>query len=1161
MSAGKQVEKGDRTPTLFLGGLNEVDHEASLFVRLEESRQLDKIILIPSESISPQAVRDALGTVFTNIYAEGYSSLRMTREEAGLLMDCERALAYHRRYSDRRFYKGTEFVNFIEVLAQRRAATVFATKDFPAERIFVNVQPLSGAAANNAVYEGFVEPGGVVMGMALTHGGHLTHGSEFNRSGRRYKVISYEVSPRTGRLDYDQIEKMALEHKPRMIIAGASAYPWEIDWRRLRAIADAVPVTNVMGGTGAILLADISHPAGLVVAGLFPNPVGLAHASTLTTHKTMCGPRGAIIVSTDAEVAKRIDNAVFPGEQGGPHINNIAAKAVAFKIAGTPEFKRLQELIVENCKALGDSLTKRGLKLVYGGTSTHLLVVDLNAVKTKSGFPLKGDIASNILDVCGMTCNRNTIPGDKTAADSSGVRFGTVFMTQRGLQPEHCDRLAELIARVLLGIETFGIATAAGKRGRGKIDAAIISETRKDVAAFIDKVCGRQGRASVIAPQPAVSAPQTGHPVNIPAERSLGIIEVRGERAKTFLQAACTADLADMQPGEARMAAFLDSAAVLIAEALIVHDGTTKHGEHDFKVISDSGQIAKLAEWLENLSDGFVKFDNDDPYAKIDGPVVVQGLYPNSPDLKVCAPRTVAFGNSRAAEIATAFVATRSKLDATDALSLLKTADGDVFAPKKPYFIGQRHLMESLYMPHFGKCTGQKDDIGPARTGPNTMRIRRSLHLDKPIYEWKPPQKPPGKSCLYAEHLKLTKKQSIVEFANWLMPVMYSGIADEHKAVRNTAALFDVSHMAVFDFRGPHAERFLDILTTNYVLKLKPGQSQYSYVLDVDGKVLDDIMVYRLSAERFIVVANAANGDKIKAWIQSVNSQEFMIDRAYPFKEIEHQCEFRDLKDPSFGDDMRVDLALQGPQSLAILQTLLQRYAGDKNAADAQSRRLASVKRAELAETTLAGLPVIVSRTGYTGEEYGYELFVHPSGAPVLWNALLDTGKPFGLKPAGLGARDSARSEAGLPLYGHELAGEFGIGPAEAGYGAFVKRHKPFFIGKRGLLQREATTTSEIVRFRIPAKGARAVRPGDAVVNRKGQYVGAVTSAALDFDGYQLGLAYIARAQAIEGTWLGIFSKREALQSAGGKLEVGSRVPLHEEAVVLSRFRPVQAAR
>ena len=416
--------------------LSAIDTDTGAIIRLEEKRQENKIILIPSESICPKPVREALGSCFSNIYAEGYPALRMRKEEEKQLLDFERQLVYYRRYANRRFYKGCEYADFIESLARKRIAESFATDKIEAEDIFVNVQPLSGAAANNSVYEAFCNPGDIVMGMALSVGGHLTHGSSVNRSGKRYHIISYGVDPKTEKLDYQEIEKLALKYKPKMLIAGYTSYSWAPNWKRFREIADKC---------GAILFADISHPAGLVITGFYPTPVGYADVITFTTHKTICGPRAAVILTTDGEKAKKIESSVFPGEQGGPHVNKFAALAVAFKIARTKEFHNLQKRIVENCKVLAAALQNEGLKLSYGGTNTHLLVIDLRNIK-ENGYSLKGEPASRILDLVGIVTNKNTIPGDTAAAQASGIRLGTPWVTQRGFETQEIKRLAKIIA-------------------------------------------------------------------------------------------------------------------------------------------------------------------------------------------------------------------------------------------------------------------------------------------------------------------------------------------------------------------------------------------------------------------------------------------------------------------------------------------------------------------------------------------------------------------------------------------------------------------------------------------------------------------------------------------------------------------------------------------
>ena len=395
----------------------------------------------------------------------------------------------------------------------------------------------------------------------------------------------------------------------------------------------------------------------------------------------------------------------------------------------------------------------------------------------------------------------------------------------------------------------------------------------------------------------------------------------------------------------------------------------------------------------------------------------------------------------------------------------------------------------------------------------------------------------------------------MVPFAGWEMPVWYTSVLEEHRAVREAAALFDVGHMGVFEIAGPNATDFLDVVTTNYVRWLEEGKSQYGYLLDADGQVLDDVMLYRRGPERYLMVVNAANEEKDWAWLTAVNGGEVLIDRERPDLYIERSALLRNLKDPDQGQGRRIDVALQGPNSLVILQSLMNE--------PVLRQRLALVQRTEFIEVKLdnadldSPMELIVARTGYTGEEVGYELLVHPDQAEVLWERLLAYGKPWGIKPAGLGARDSARTEAGLPLYGHELAGSLEITPTEAGFGPYVKFHKPFFIGRDPYLARNLEIERTIVRFRVNERGQRKVNPGDPIVTRQGRYMGAVTSCSLDIDGFQLGLALVESRYQQEGLSVGIFplpERRVPAEGPKGKLKAGDRVLLHVEATVLSRF-------
>ena len=317
------------TDFLFRGSLVDLDPALDELTRLESERQRRKLILIPSESAAPLAVREALSSSFQNIYAEGYPDEETRWMSEAEILDHPERLASFRRYSDPRYYKGVEYADTVEALARRRCAEAFAANGKTADQLFVNVQPLSGAPANNAVYSALLNPGDTILGMNLLHGGHLSHGSSVNRSGKLFNAVHYTVDPLTEKIDYESVATLAKEKLPKIIIAGYSSYPWVPDWKRFREIADSV---------GAILLADVSHIAGLIAAGVIPSPIGIAQVVTFTTHKTLCGPRGACIITHETALAKKLDRAVFPGEQGGPHVHAFAALALTFKLAQTKQF-------------------------------------------------------------------------------------------------------------------------------------------------------------------------------------------------------------------------------------------------------------------------------------------------------------------------------------------------------------------------------------------------------------------------------------------------------------------------------------------------------------------------------------------------------------------------------------------------------------------------------------------------------------------------------------------------------------------------------------------------------------------------------------------------------------------------------------------------------
>lgn len=407
-----------------LTNLKTVDPEIQKAIDQELSRQREKLEMIASENIVSTAVMQAQGSILTNKYAEGYPG--------------------------KRYYGGCEYVDIVEQLAIDRAKKLFGAE-------YANVQPHSGAQANTAVYFALLQPGDTILGMNLTDGGHLTHGSPVNISGKYFKIIPYGVDKETERIDYDELERLAKEHQPKLIVGGASAYSRIIDFERMAQIAKSV---------GAYLMIDMAHIAGLVAAGLHPSPVPYADVVTTTTHKTLRGPRGGLILCRDAEFGKQFNKAIFPGIQGGPLMHVVAAKAVAFKEALSDEFKVYQQQVLDNAKALADELVKKGFRIVSGGTDNHLMLVDLRSKN------ITGKEAQFLLDEIGITANRNTIPFEPLSPFvTSGIRLGTPALTTRGLKEEDIREVADIIADVIENRE----------------DSAVIETTKAKVQAICKK--------------------------------------------------------------------------------------------------------------------------------------------------------------------------------------------------------------------------------------------------------------------------------------------------------------------------------------------------------------------------------------------------------------------------------------------------------------------------------------------------------------------------------------------------------------------------------------------------------------------------------------------------------------------------------------------------
>lgn len=415
----------------FRSSLSEVDAEVAAAITSEFERQRDGIELIASENMVSEAVLQAQGSVLTNKYAEGYPG--------------------------RRYYGGCSEVDKVEVLAIERAKQMFGAG-------FANVQPHSGANANQAAFMSVVAPGDTVLGMSLAAGGHLTHGAAPNYSGKWFNAVQYGVRKEDGYLDYEEMESLAREHKPKLIVAGSSAYPRIIDFARFRKIADEV---------GAFLMVDMAHFAGLVAAGLYPSPIPHADIVTTTTHKTLRGPRGGLILTNNEALAKKINSAVFPGLQGGPLMHVIAAKAVAFGEALKPEFKEYQKAVAANAKVLGETLVARGFDLVTGGTDSHLLLVDLRPKK------VTGKIAEKALERAGITANKNAVPFDpEKPAITSGIRLGSPAATARGFREAEFRQVGEMIDEVLTAL------AASGGEGDEAVENAVHERVKALCAKF-----------------------------------------------------------------------------------------------------------------------------------------------------------------------------------------------------------------------------------------------------------------------------------------------------------------------------------------------------------------------------------------------------------------------------------------------------------------------------------------------------------------------------------------------------------------------------------------------------------------------------------------------------------------------------------------------------
>ena len=544
-------------------------------------------------------------------------------------------------------------------------------------------------------------------------------------------------------------------------------------------------------------------------------------------------------MTADEDLARRIDLAVFPGEQGGPHTQKFAAMAVAFKIAASEPFRRMMWQIKENAAALADGLTKRGLKLAYGGTDTHFCMLDLNSVKSKTGFPLRGEPAVRILDMAGIVANKNTIPGDTSTGLGMGIRLGTPWLTQRGFGPAEIDEVARLIHKTVIAIQPFSYMGLSGELPRGKIDFDTFEEIKAEVAALAARGAAETADRGTGYPHfPEVKAEAKAEHGGVSTSTLASALLVSGERAVPGLAQIVTSDVAALQPGEWQLGFMLDPDGRGMDEVSILRLTQDECGRDRFIVKSTPANCERVKAWLRGLGDGYILFDRADLFAKVEGPLVVEEI-----TYEQCLALG-AGGEPSGGPLAEAITPGLS------AVQLHATA-ADHFELRKPYFVGQ-HALADVRVLSLSKGAPTPPEF--AWHEPENALLKRTQ-----LYDW---------------HRSHTKH--IVPFAGWEMPVWYTGVLDEHNAVRKAAGLFDVSHMGVFEASGPHAEAFLDLVCTNYTRWYAPGESFYSYLLDPDGKVIDDLLVYRRNRDRFQIVVNASNADKDWAWLNAVNNGEVL---------------------------------------------------------------------------------------------------------------------------------------------------------------------------------------------------------------------------------------------------------------------------------------------
>ena len=818
------------TDFLVRGSLAKLDPDVYELTQLEAERQARKLILIPSESTAPLAVREAMGSAFQNIYAEGYPDEDSRLMSEAEILDYPERLAHFRRNGDPRYYKGIEYADVVEALARRRAAEAFAANGVNARSALRQCAGAFGAPANNAVYHALVEPGSVVMGMNLLHGGTSRTAPPSTAPASTTRSSTTASTP-TRRLDYDEIRKLALENKPKMIIAGYSSYSWMPDWKKFREIADEV---------GAYFLADISHIGGLVAAGVIPSPIGFAHVIMSTTHKSLDGPRGAVLLTTHPAIAKKLDKAVFPGEQGGPHVHIFAALALTFKLARTPQFKKLQAQTIKNAQAMVDQFKKRGLRVPFGGTNCHMLNVDCHQHQG-SGWH------------CPQRRSGRAHPrsGRHRRQSQHHPRRQERHRSQRH-PPRHaldhparlrCEaraaQLADIIADVLLACAPHAVDTPhKGRQRRAKVDFNVLNNARLQGPRP-----GRPRPASTSSPRSTAIPTSTTSMTRSPAACSRSAAAARASSSNYAL----SSDLSALKPGKSQ------------PTQLATPKGTLSGVAHPrrrqllpaFRARPPPRALA--ATWLRDLSDGYTSFD-------LDG----GADYSTAPHARV--------RSSSAASTKKPAVAQRRSRSA-------RTSPGSSACAPRP---AKPTPLPCIQMDRAGRGRAQvhaaaRDAQGHGRQDGAVRRLGHAglVHLRR------------GGASRHAPGRRPVRRQP-------------------HGRLRCAR----------------RRRRLLPRCGLRQRLRRPAARANrlYTHFLTPDADVVDDTLVYRRGWDNYLVVVNASNDDKDRTWLESVRDGKVRIDNARPWaRTFGYEARIRNLRDPKSGDDMRVDIALQGPKSRDIL--------------------------------------------------------------------------------------------------------------------------------------------------------------------------------------------------------------------------------------------------